>query len=88
MNICANCDMAFHGDDGFCSDICRQEYPHKIHKPKNDKLTVNVSLKDTDVFEKMISILKDITFDEDIPKLKRLEYYNRVLEILPEVDRA
>lgn len=45
-------------------------------------LSVSVSLKDTDIFESLVGILKSLASDEEIPGIKRMEITNKIQEIL------
>jgi uncharacterized protein (UPF0147 family) len=46
------------------------------------KLAVNISLKDTDVFQKIISTFKEFTDDERIPGEVRKEFRNKIISVM------
>jgi len=46
------------------------------------KLTVNVDIKDLDIYKELISIMKDMTEDERIPVNVREEYKDRTIGIV------
>lgn len=53
-----------------------------IDKNKTTALTVEVQLRDTEVFNKMLDILKDITEDNNIDITIRERYRKRILDII------